>query len=1001
MDNASHPALAIELTEVTPPGGTRRPDALLIESSEPVHLTTLESLVAKGYLLVPSANLTVRAPTVVIAGMLTVPGRDVTIAAKWIRFDPVGTACGIDTSGPDGDDRSGTAVERQDAARRGPDSFVSLCWPLPDWDTQKDVPAVRGTDGDPGAPGKAGGKGSPAGRIHLVAELITAAKAAEIVLVAAGGHGGAAGRGGDGQRGGDGGHGADGSPCGFMSLGHTEATAGADGGDGGEGGRGGDGGNGGDGGEIVVEIVRSTRTGGSSPRFSMRAPGGVGGPGARGGAGGGGGVGGRGGQPLRGVAPVRDEADIPPLPPRLAGGREGQRARDGADGVDGGNGRERAGRLEVTSDVARLARMLSPRFLEMLVHHAERTFIAAGVPKSANDSNFAAARLELEWIVFLGKAAQEAAGVAAIVDAGLALALSTAATSAAAWLDLMQLARDRFGHAFDHVPRLSMADHQRDFLGWMKALEAAEAEHAAVGVRLRQLDDRQAVAVQTLGRLGEERRLIQPEVDAGLRELHALLDRLVSDDALIQEARTHLTDEVARLQLSIKSMVDIDLSQVFQTLESLAFLPAGEAVPMTMWLSQAGKGGQSLTSGAMVHFGPRQGSAEDYVLRALAPLPETVQTLSAAYEVVNGAIALTDKGASLVLATGAQLDNLLQPLWANATAQQLRLSFQHFKDAVLARNRTILEFNGCLSRHLAAKAALAARAQETDRVAANLAKQEVDGRQTHHVFDALGRAVERRQHQALSGIFDLARAYRAWAIEPDALALLTWDRALPLSAHALQARYDDLHARVQQVMERRAASPKRIPGDADHGSGIWFYLDESNAPAIIRQLRTLGAATLSIPAARRADTYTETPFHGLAEVRLLAFRPFIGGVRVAGDRVTVRFEHGGHEEIVSRDDDVISVSHGRVVDIFKFRTDWENGLRATRETWRQLRREGHANAGSDGEALRAPDPYAGLSPFTQWRIEVPSGDNEGLDLSSVHCLAIECHVMYSAFTSAV
>lgn len=428
-------------------------------------------------------------------------------------------------------------------------------------------------------------------------------------------------------------------------------------------------------------------------------------------------------------------------------------------------------------------------------------------------------------------------------------------------------------------------------------------------------------------------------------------------------------------------------------------MPAGEAVPLTMWLSQAGKTGHAIGAGQMIQFGPLQGSADDYVLRALAPLSESVQSLAAGYDVVQGLLSPTDKGAALVIATSAQVDAMLQPLWENATAQQLRLSFRHFKDAVLARNQTILEFNGYRSRYLAVRAELDSRQVEVDRLVGKSALSFDELRRSNQVFDALNRFIERTQHRALASIFAMARAYRSWAIQPDALDVLHWDPGAGFSAGDLKISYESWHDKVQDVIEQRAKAPTRLPGDVKHGTGIWIYLDESNAPDVIRQLRVFGMTTISIAPARRADTYADTPFHGLAEVQLLAFRPFIGGVRIKGNNVTVRLEHGGQGRIVSRNDEVLSVSHSRVEQDFKYEADWAQHVSMNDERWRQLRRDRGSNHGVVAETVMGDTKYAGLSPFAQWRIEVPTGDNEGLERDGIYCLAIECHLEYVAFSS--
>jgi hypothetical protein len=632
----------------------------------------------------------------------------------------------------------------------------------------------------------------------------------------------------------------------------------------------------------------------------------------------------------------------------------------------------------------------------MLVHHAERSFIAAGVPRSIGDSRFTSAKAELEWIVALNDSLGTGKS-SADVDTTIRNALAAAAATSAALLRLLRSGRDRFGNAADHVPRLSLAEHKSQFLMHLKSLVDTERERETVHGNLQQLKESQTSARRMASRLAEEKTALASATELGMTVMKGLLDRLVVQDALIADTKEALTKDISRLKLSIKQLVQIDLNQLFQTLESLAFMPAGEAIPATMWLSQSGKTGMALESGQMLHFGPQQGSAEDYVLRALAPLAESVQTLSAGYEVVQGLLSANDKGAALVLATASQIEAMLQPLWSDPTAQQLRLSMRHFKDAVLARNQTLLEFNGHRSRYLAGRAALMSREIEAARMASSAVASFGEYQRSNAVFDALGRAVERAQNQALASIFGLARSYRSWSISSNALELLGWTSDVQLSSLELRSMYDQLHAKAQEVVETRAKAPTRLPKDVENGTGIWIYLDESNAPEVIRQLKTLGHTTFSIAPARRGDTFAKTPFHGLSEVQLLAFRPFVGGLRVKGGQATVRFEHEGAESIVSRTDEVLSVRHAPIGEDFKFETDWATHLSVNNEQWRQLRRKREGKSSIVAEPTLMTSMYQGLSPFAQWRIHVPRGNNEGLDLKAIYCLAIECHVEYVPF----
>jgi len=251
-----------------------------------------------------TTNLTVYGDEVVVEGVITLPGRQVTIVCRRLEFlpDPLnpGNYGGIDVSGCRGKDGcSGgqtTAGTEPMAATAGQDGQPGR---------------HEGGVGSNGQPGGDGGKGGEGGSITIWCDRLV--RGPQLVLDASGGLGG---NGGKGQPGGRGGNGID-------NLDDNDSES-ARGGAGGCGGHGGNGGAGGDGGTISLNFL-----GFDFPMsgMSLSVAGGIGGNGASPGIGGNGGNGG---------TPKMDSLRYKPNFLAFMGGRDPDGHQNGADSGGGG-----------------------------------------------------------------------------------------------------------------------------------------------------------------------------------------------------------------------------------------------------------------------------------------------------------------------------------------------------------------------------------------------------------------------------------------------------------------------------------------------------------------------------------------------------------------------------------------------------------------------------------------------------------------------------------------
>lgn len=956
--------------------------------------------------MVPKVPLRIFCDSLTIRGVLRVAD-EVTIFARVIVFEHNDRGeTGIDVSGASGTDWSSQAVGTPDQARRGDDAVYRRCWFAPD-DEQHDVDAERGDDGHQGRPGTAGGKGQNGGRILIAAERF---EGPVPVLRARGGNGGNGGNGGRGQKGGDGGKGATPQECGFLNVGLTDGSRGGDAGAGGPGGTGGAAGAGGDGGQIRVFWVGPSRK--PPTKTFCDARGGSDGQPGSGGDGGPPGEPGKGGQMIvRQVAKPLFEDNFFKRNPVMWG--DGHNAGPGMHGTNGAPARLPSapgpsdGMVEV-QQVAALSHLLPwmpLRLFEMLLHQVDEDYFVAGLPSPASDAIFGLLAARYQWLSdvagrlferppsvpgsqsrFFHEAWETFLGQGDRLNLWRSVAESAAASRAS-----LRLGRDVFGDGADHVPRLSLTVHEVDFT----------AELAVAKELLKARDDLRLAlgeAHQTMASMRQWLRDLELQIATTQRQLQAikaqqppLLSRLAQLDVSLVQRRQDTRTALDALTKGIEEKIHINFAQLLQMIETLAFFPEGEFTQLAMIGSQAGKGLSAVT------MGPQEGSSESYALRALVPLAASIATFEAAWDVVQGQI--VSDGATVVLAQSKQLDQILQPIWELPDAQEVRRHMRHFVEAAQARNRVILEFNGLVatSARLAGEETLLKTRLDLLKVQAGDAVLVARGDRRAEWLDQQFARSNRRIGRAL---FALARDYRAATLAPDIFERAVGDRDLLSGSLAgLAARQRLLHDELNQERSERGADT-RYPENID-SRGKWVVLHKGNAPAVIEELRAHGRTFVRIPLARKATKASESPLAGMADARLLRFRPYVRGIRGAIGEVVVDYRTVGAEQRVNPVDQLLEFTYAPVHGDFRFKPDALAHFRPIdpgAQWWQPTSDLPGWKATHLAESNLEEKSFQLIGPFTTWQIEIDKVTTPGkVETSGIDMLAIELHLLYRRF----
>lgn len=947
-----------------------------VRSSEPVVLVpagSTESAKAAGYRVVhvpDTANLDVYADLLRLEGALTSFGHTVRLNARTIEVAPDAsgaTACVIDVSGPVTPAQAGklTAPGQTAGGRGGTIGHT--------WFPFVDDPVTKPGDGDPGTPGAAGAAGvhgSSAGWIDVRCRELTYVDHATLELRAVGGTGQDGQPGQPGGPGGDGGKGAD--AVHYPTRDH-EGQDGGNGGAGGPGGPGGPPGLGGSGGDITVLTQVAPA---SSPTTHADA-------GATGKAGDDGGTGADG---KRGAGGAETSYVTDPHTGgiTIAGGSTGgigkplaAKERATADAVV-----SPAGTVTVVSGTAvhDIATTADAEQLQMLLDRVRRSALGMQPDGSATATTFFQ---QLGWLATVGATVTGAQGVQ---------------KAAQGLLTGMRLPdHDLFGNALDWAPLAAVAEYDTllgDFTKGSIGLFANVATMRSDYLTAR-TDDKQRAA--QAGSIVSSSRDGVAALQGDLKDLTATRDSLRDDiDAAagdVIDKKHDLEAAEARFVSGVNNTFNFQFSQVLELIEQTAFAasdPPGAAVVAG---TEAWKLGTTALTTVEASDGTSQ--SKSAIVHQLDVLGRSVQSTQEAYKVASsGIITLNDPDAYKLLGTQSDLDSLFQSYEAVDGATDAEDALDDYVKTVLDRNDKVLDYNTTLGQMAATQAAIDDLQQKAAQGEAALAAASVP------VLDAyVQRLYDRAQQRCVGQLYLAARAYRFWTLDTatDVLAD-TFSGPNPGSVtpqdvvDALSTLREKAVAAVagQVGVLRPRTDPVVVVVDRA-SLGTVFAKDrgtdrDGNPRAHFVEVR--------LTAASGATTAQQSPFHGMADIRLDEVRCWLTGLDdAAGSSGTlqVHLTHLGKEQLAHPSGKLVDVEHDPVERVFEYRPGAEAGTAAAIET--------RAQFWEDTPKGQLPS-ITPVGPFGTWRIGLrPQDLAKDVDWSALTQIRLEFFVRYQGFST--
>lgn len=300
-------------------------------------------------------------------------------------------------------------------------------------------------------------------------------------------------------------------------------------------------------------------------------------------------------------------------------------------------------------------------------------------------------------------------------------------------------------------------------------------------------------------------------------------------------------------------------------------------------------------------------------------------------------------------------------------------------EQVQIRNDEVLRYNSLLQRQLELKG----RITDTD-----LQRREVEKRRARNANPGLPAMAafvndlyEQAKERCLYDLYLATRAYVFWSLQPYSL----FDDLLH-GKSPQEVDYTLLSAGRDRILDKLKEQREKLSRPDQHFNKAVIRLSDLS-PSVLQTLKAKNSATFALAPARKGMSEAESPFAGLARVRVNKVRPWAIGLETGEDSRGVRkhhivLTHLGTETLVGEDDDAHTFTHNPVTttviyDSAKMRSD-----------------QAFSDSQSITEDGTIDDPeggatYSQIGPFGKWRISIPPHLNKDLKMGTLQDVEIK------------
>lgn len=777
----------------------------------------------------------------------------------------------------------------------------------------------------------------------LLAAFGARLRSAALTLLAGGGHGGRGQDGHPGLRGEAGADGAKTSQAGMRTGGHfgfPEDAIGADGQQGGRAGTPGLSGNGGDGGQIVLNIADPLALG-----MVLGLGGGDGGAQARAGDRGPGGPGGQGalcrmfdagtGQPLADMrAPDGRQG---PAGPAAHG--QGSRGRAGAPGVPLRiNGRPFTGGEVPTLSFAALAQALSLCQLLITQNATDLDFLNA-----RDEPGRTAVAQAYAWLIDINQPFTDPDAQIDAARVPLPEQKVRASMHDSAIVSLMRLQQglDYYGHSYNWAPVLtlnSLVGRTGQIIELGKVVEDQYNRYRDEGSTGSDRMQAFRQAKQEIDRkladfLGEIDKL-KPQIDNFRTEVEDYSQDLRRQRTLLLEGQLKFRDELVRY---LREQSDITLDTFLDML--------GTVIGCVGGVSEAAGGVKTAIDA--VRKAQELSKQVKGVVEVFKKAKATIDGIIKAYSTVKDFIDEANPNAAKILVDADDFDALIKEyLGKFDAAGELRRAMDHYLELSQARNMAAYNYSTLVAQLLSVQVEHDQLYQSIQHINAELAAHQDNLLPVYTAY--LQDAYEDVQRNLLRNIYQENRAYQYWSLQERQLQAENLSIATQADTHRL------LLADIDSYREN---------------SELSFDFHQKLTITAERYPHEFAAMLQSRSLAFGLDIRSEPGFRNMRHIIARSFKLEFPDIVDADQVLFLNLIHSGQAVLNSDTDlDTPGAFH-----VFSHRPR----IRLYKIDYQDRSNTAGGNLGDDEQG------YAGVSPFTQWRIDFDLKGNEWLDLSVI------------------
>lgn len=555
------------------------------------------------------------------------------------------------------------------------------------------------------------------------------------------------------------------------------------------------------------------------------------------------------------------------------------------------------------------------------------------------------------------------------------ISLKSSLATAQQYADQLASGADFLGHNPSWVPRGSVAFYNKMLEEVLDSFETIEKTYrryleikADQTTRREQLDLATTSTTLTLQQAKDNAQTLLEDMRTSATVIRQLQN-------MIPARRSALDNELRSVKSKIKNHFNFSFTDFISALGMIMFQPS---------LGMIGAQAAGLLYSGLNKVSDDSGNEVDktFLINKIQVLQGDIDDLKEKYEEAanTGILNPDDAGGVKLIGEEDQMRTLISnyhDLLGDKTIREVQRRFDGYVKVVLDRNTRIGQYNVCVINWFTAQEKIAiCKATLANLSSEAVAKIDVE-------IPAITATVERSYFdttwKVLEMLYRAERALNFWSLSvassnDSALTPLRQYGSSFLNpsvqqpnaamASALQATRTSLLALYADAVDNFSSDSSPF-GTGEYLPVVVPLTDDDIEALKANEEETAFKIIICLPPCTQDTTKANSPFSGMADVRLTRVRLFLDGAKTTDGVLAIGIEHLGSETVVDMRDETHEFVHDAVNVTFQYEP-------ATGKI--------HSD-GIIADAVR--DTYALPGPFAAWQISVSKVSNEELDLSGV------------------